>query len=319
VATRVRITAQLVEAETGKHLFAERYDRMLDDIFAVQDEISMSVVGTIEPSIRKAEVERVKRKRPDSLDAYDLMLRALPSVCHMMADGAATAIPLLTQALEREPSYAGAHALLAWCFHFRFSRGGLHAEDRAAALRHAHAAVASGGDDATALAIAGLVIWFNEHDTPTAFRLFDRAVALSGSNIFAHCCSAVALAWSGEAELAITRAQRALRLSPFDSMNYLSYNALSIANFQTGQYDFAREAACEAIKSNVRFSVPHALLAAALVRLGRDDEARAEAQKVLALDPTFTADRFEVTVGLVPAVFRPYAQAWVAAGLPASG
>ena len=120
---RIRITAQLVDAETGAHLWAERYDRLLDDIFAVQDEITMSVIGAIEPSLRKAEIERIKRKRPDSLDAYDLVLRALPFLYSAMPGGVATAIPLLEKALELEPDYARAQADLAWCLHHRFSRG----------------------------------------------------------------------------------------------------------------------------------------------------------------------------------------------------
>jgi adenylate cyclase len=314
-ANRVRITTELIEAETGILLWAERYDRLLDDIFAVQDEITMSAVGAIEPSLRKAEIERVKRKRPDSLDAYDLLLRALPFVYNMMAEGAAAAIPLLGKALDLEPAYGGAHAALAWCHHFRFSRGGLREEDRAAAIHHARTAITVGSDDATALAIAGLVIWFDEHDNTAALSLFDRALALSSSNVFAHCCSAVALAWMGKAEPAIERAERALRLSPFDSLNYLSYDALAISYFHTKRYEEAREAARGAIESNPRFSVPHALLTAALVRLGRDEEAKVAAQRVLALDPTFTIRRFSVTVGFVPTVFTPFADAWRAAGL----
>ena len=89
---RVRIVAQLIEAQSGVHLWAERYDRLLDDIFAVQDEIAMSVIGAIEPNLRKAEIERVRRKRPESLDAYDFVLRALPFVHKWMPDGAAAAI-----------------------------------------------------------------------------------------------------------------------------------------------------------------------------------------------------------------------------------
>ena len=126
---RVRIVAQLIETRSGVHLWAERYDRSLDDIFAVQDEIAMSVIGAIEPNLRKAEIERVKRKRPESLDAYDLVLRALPFVHKWMPDGAADAIPLLKKALEIEPGYTLAHALLARCFHFRFSRAGLRVPD----------------------------------------------------------------------------------------------------------------------------------------------------------------------------------------------
>src|SRR5262245_39594918 len=137
---RVRLTAQLVEARTRVHIWAERYDRLLDDIFAVQDEITMSVVGAIEPSLRRVEIERVRRDRPDSLDAYDLVLRALPFVHKFTADDAAAAIPLLTTSIELEPDYSGAHALLARCFHVRFSRGGLREEDRTASIRHARAA-----------------------------------------------------------------------------------------------------------------------------------------------------------------------------------
>ena len=167
---RVRIVAQLIEAQSGVHLWAERYDRLLDDIFAVQDEIAMSVIGAIEPNLRKAEIERVRRKRPESLDAYDFVLRALPFVHKWMPDGAAAAIPLLQKALELEPGYAHAHALLARCFHFRFSRGGLRDEDRAVAIRHARAAIIGDSDDATTLAIAALVIWFDERDPATAIR-----------------------------------------------------------------------------------------------------------------------------------------------------
>src|SRR5262249_41862449 len=107
-AGRVRITTQLIEAETNRHIWAERYDRAIDDIFAVQDDITMSTVAAIEPSLRQAEIERVKRKRPDSLDAYDLVLRSLPEVFTLMPDGASKALPLLERALALEPDYATA-------------------------------------------------------------------------------------------------------------------------------------------------------------------------------------------------------------------
>lgn len=316
VANRVRITAQLIEAESGMHLWAERYDRVLDDIFAVQDDITMSVIGAIEPNLRKAEVERVMRKPPESLHAYDLVLRALPSIYSMMAEGAAEAIPLLEKALVLDPGYARAHISLAWCLHFRFSRGGLREEDRVAAIRHARAAISGGSDDPTVLGIAGLIIWLDEHDATLALDLFDRALALSDSNIFALSCGAVALAWMGNVTLAIERAQRALRLSPFDSLNYMSYDALAVAYFHSGRYEEAADAARYAIESNPRFSVPHALLAAALVQLGRHEEARAAARQALALDPTFAIHGYSVTAGFVPAVFEPFAKAWRDVGIP---
>ena len=313
---RIRVTGQLIEAETGTHLWAERYDRSLEDIFVLQDEITLSVIGAIEPSLRKAEIERVKRKRPDSLDAYDLVLRALPFVYTAMPQDAATAIPLLQQALALEPGYAGAEAALAWCFHQRFARAGLSGADRDAAVRHARSAVTHGGDDATALAQAAFVIWLDQHDVATSLKLFDRALALSNSNAFALGCSAIALGWMGKTDLAAERAQRALRLSPFDAMNFLPNCALACSYFQTGRYAEAVTAARNAIEVNPRFSVPFAYLTAACVRLGRAEEAKVAAEQVLALEPTFTVSGFSVTVGQEPAVFAAFAEAWRQAGLP---
>jgi adenylate cyclase len=106
-ADRVRVSGQLIDAATGAHVWAQRFDRRLEDIFALQDEITLNVVGAIEPSLRDAEIERAKRKRPDSLDAYDLVLRAIPHVYLAMPEEAAKALPLLEQALVLDPSYAG--------------------------------------------------------------------------------------------------------------------------------------------------------------------------------------------------------------------
>ncbi|HVH76129.1 MAG TPA: hypothetical protein VM755_14540 [Stellaceae bacterium] len=111
---RIRLTAQLIEAASGGHVWAERYDRALDDIFELQDEITLSVVGTIEPSLRRAEIERSKRQRPESLDAYDLYLRALPHTHASMPGEADRALVLLRQALELDPDFAAAHAAAAF-------------------------------------------------------------------------------------------------------------------------------------------------------------------------------------------------------------
>ena len=155
VGNRVRITSQLVDAQTGVHLWAERFDRSLDDIFALQDEITLSVIGAIEPSLRQAEIKRVERKRPSDLNAYDLVLRAIPLAHSVMPDGASRGLTLLGQALAREPDYAAAHGYAAWCHEILFLRGGFREENRIAAIRHAHDALVHGRDDATALALAG--------------------------------------------------------------------------------------------------------------------------------------------------------------------
>ena len=313
---RVRISAQLIEAETGTQVWAERYDRLLTDIFAVQDEIAMKVIGAIEPGLRSIELKRVKRKPPENFDAYDLVLQALPYIYSLMPEGSAPAIPLLEAALSLDPTYAFAHAGLAWCFHIRFSRAGLNPEDKRRSIRHAHQAVAGAHNDATTMAIAAFVIWFDEQDTKRAFDLFDQALDISGCNVIALCTSAVALAWSGSNELALTRALQALKVSPFDSLRYLSHQAISGANFNLGRYAEAVAAAQRAVEANPSFSVPYAYLAAALVKNGKIEEARRAAQALLQLDPNFRIDRFQVTVGVNPSVFSAFADAWKEAGLP---
>lgn len=311
---RLRVTVTLVEAETGIHLWHERYDRRLDDIFALQDELTISVVGALEPTLRRIEIERVKRKRPESLDAYDLVLRAMPYAYSHIAADATAAIPLLQKALELEPDYPAAHAPLALSYFARYSRGGLRSEDRAAAIRHARAASAA-GDDATALGIAGFVVSLVEHDQPAAIALFDRALSISASNIFALWCSAIALSWMGQTDIAIERAQRALQLSPLDPLNYLAYNALAMSYFQTKRYGEAYEAARHSVRLNANFSVSQSFLVAALIGLGRVEDARLAAQRLLAVDPTFTVERFAVTVAFEPTVFQPFADAWKLAGI----
>jgi adenylate cyclase len=312
---RVRITAQLIDAETDAHLWADKYDRSLEDVFAIQDEITMCVVGAIEPSLRKAEIDRIKRQRPNNLNAYDLVLRSLPFMTGMPKD-AANAIPLLEDALKLEPNYGAAHAFLGWCLHHRFARGGGRQEDRIAGIRHAHAAITHGNDDATALAVAAFIIAIDEHDSTTALKLFDRALEFSASNVYALSGSAITLAWMGKTELAIERAQRSLRFSPFDSLNWRSHYAQAIAYFHTQRFGDAIYAARNAIDSNPGFSMPRAVLAAALMRHGRVEEAKVAAQAVLECDPSFTIRGSSLIIGREPTVFRPLADAWREVGLP---
>jgi adenylate cyclase len=219
-SNRVRVTGQLIEAETGRHVWAERYDRTLDDVFAIQDELTMSVVAAIEPSLRQAEIERVKRKRPDNLDAYDLVLRAIPQVYPAMPDGAAEALPLLESALDLEPDYALAHGFAAWCHEIVFARGGGGEESRRGAVRRAHAALAHGRDDAIALSLGGFVMGLIAHDREAARQAFEAALALSPSCALTYNLGSVVMVLAGNADRGIEWGERALRLSPIDPMNY---------------------------------------------------------------------------------------------------
>jgi TolB-like protein len=284
----VRVTGQLIETETAAHVWADRYDGTLDDIFTLQDEMTMSVIGAVEPSLRKAEVERARRKRPESLDAYDLYLRALPLVAAAMPENADKALQLLKEAIRLEPDYAVVHGFIAWCHEQRYLRGGLHAETRAAARHHAHAAIEAGGDDAMALAMGGFVVGVVERDYETALEAIECSLALSPSSALAFGFSSIIRAWMGDDTTAIEHAEVGIRLSPYDPLIYLPYVGLAYAHFFAGNFVAAASAARRASAANPRFSVPCYLHTAALVRLGRQDEARVMANLLLELQPGFT-------------------------------
>jgi adenylate cyclase len=287
-SSRVRITAQLIDATNGAHLWADRFDGSLEEVFELQDKVAISVAGVIEPTLRQAEIERARRKRPDSLDAYDLYLRALPHAFTAMPEDADKALTLLAKAVELEPDFAAAHAIIAWCHEQQYLRGGLQEETRTAALRHARHAMAAGSDDAVALATAGFVIAAAGRDYETALTAFDRSFALSSSSALALGFSSIVRAWMGDDAIAIEHANRALRLSPFDPLIYVPYLGLAYAYFAAGRFEEAAAAAGLASQSNPRFSVPHMLHAAALGMLERREAARTAVERLLELQPGIT-------------------------------
>ena len=285
---RVRITSQLIDAITGAHLWADRFDGLLEDVFELQDKVALSVAGVIEPTLRQSEIERARRKRPDSLDAYDLYLRALPYTGAAMPEDADKALPLLGKAIELEPDFAAAHAMIAWCHEARYLRGGMQEETRNAALRHARQAIAEGGDDAAALAIAGFVIAVCGRDFETALSALDRSLALSSSSALALSFAAAVRAWNGDDAIAVEQGNRALRLSPFHPWLYMPYMGLAYAHFAACRFEEAIAAASLASQSNPRFTPPLILHAAALGCLGRSEDAKPVIQRLLELQPGFT-------------------------------
>jgi adenylate cyclase len=314
---RLRVTGQVVEAETGRHIWAERYDRTLEDIFSLQDELTTSVVAAIEPSLRQAEVERVKRKRPDHLDAYDLLLRAMPDVYPAMPDRAVRALPLLERALDLESDYATAHGFAAWCHEILFVRGGAREENRLNGIRHAHAAIQNGRDDATALALGGFVMGMVGHDREAARRAFDAALALSPSCGLAFLFGSVVMATGGDADRGVEWGERAVRLSPLDPGNFGPYLAITLGHMQRGEYEAAAEAARKCFQANPNFSYAHMLLAATHAQLGRTNEAVSAAKRVLELEPGYSISGMCAAVGLHPSIAEPLSQALTKAGLPA--
>ncbi|MGL3108944.1 adenylate/guanylate cyclase domain-containing protein [Bradyrhizobium sp. BR 1432] len=315
-ADRVRITAQLIDAETRAHIWADRYDRAVDDIFALQDEITVSTVAAIEPSVRQAEIERAKRKRPDNLDAYDLVLRATPLVDTGMPEGASQAVPLLERALLLEPNYALAHGQTAFCNEILYLRAGRREDNRTAAIRHAHTAVALGPDDAPALVYAAIAIGLVEHDRILALETFEAALAISPSAAWGYSWGALILGWGGEAERAIEWGERGIRLSPFDPWITAALHGICMGHFLRGRYEDAAAAAQRAIRSKPGFSVSHMFLAASLAKLGRMEDANAAAERVMQLQPNFSSNGQCSAIGCVPVLATPLIEAMRASGLP---
>jgi TolB-like protein len=316
ISDRVRITTQLVDALTGVHIWAERYDRKFEDIFALQDEISLSVVGAIEPSLRHAEVQRVRRKRPDNLDAYDLVLRAQPDIYSGMPERSTSALPLLERALALDPTYALAHGFAAMGYHNRFLRGGLRDEDKAASIRHAQAAMVQGQDDALALTFAGFSIGMDAHDRAAGFTAFETALTISPSSALAYILGSVIFSWTGQAERAIEWAGRGMRLSPFDPWAFAAFGSLALGHFLRGRYEEAVHAAYRAVQSNPGHSINYVLLAATLGKVGRLEEAKASAARVLELHPTFQYGRHFSGVDCPPDLSAALREPLRAAGLP---
>jgi adenylate cyclase len=313
---RVRITGQLIDAANGAHVWAERYDRKFDDIFALQDELTLSVVGAIEPSLRLAEVERVKRKRSDSLDAYDLVLQAQPDVYTRMPLPSTKALVLLERALALDPTYALAHAFAAECHHTIFLRGGLSEEHRAASIRHAEAAIAYGQDDALTLSFAGFVIGMDKRDRAAAFAAFDAALAASPSSAITYFLGSSLLAWAGEAERAIEWGERGLRLSPLDPWRWLAFYSSALGHFHRGHYEEAAAAARKAVQYSPAFSQAYMVLVATASKIGRLEEAKLAAARVLELQPAFRYSRLFAGMDCEPALVTALSEALRAAGLP---
>jgi TolB-like protein/Tfp pilus assembly protein PilF len=315
-ANRLRVTAQLIEAETGHHVWADRYDRTLDDIFELQDELTMSVVAVIEPSLRQAEIERVKRDRPDSLAAYDLTLQAIPLVYTAMPDGARKGLVLLEKALAAEPDYALAHGFAAWANEIIFARGGAQEENRDGAARHAQAALAHGRDDAMALTLGGFVLGIIGHDRAAARQALDGALALSPSCALAYILGGPILVFAGDVDRGVEWGQQALRLSPFDPMAYAAYIAIAIGRLVRGEDEAAAAAAQSSFQSNPYWSLAHVALAATNIRLGRIDAAKTAAARVLELQLDFTIGAFNAIFDIHPSVAEPLSRLLKAAGLP---
>jgi tetratricopeptide (TPR) repeat protein len=309
---RVRLTVQLIDAESGAHLWADKFDGEIDDIFEFQDQITASVVGAIEPSLRGAEIERATRKRPDNLTAYDLYLRALPFAYAHTPEGRTTALALLGKALAIDPNYAEAHGLAVWCHLQRLlNESPQSAADRASAFAHAKAVVAAGSQDAATLAFAAHPYAMLIHDYETSTEMIDRALAYNPSCAHAQCLGAVINAWAGRYDKAISLAERAVRFSPFDPIRHLALAALARSKLFQGRPEEALIAARRAVQANPRHLPSRGYMIICLVQLGRLQELRETVQRLLEDFPNATLAHFTTY-----ATFEPFTAELNTAGLP---
>jgi TolB-like protein len=316
----LRINARLVDGASAAQVWAGRFDGAAADVFALQDRLTEQIVGAIEPSIRRAEIERARRKHPESLDAYDLSLRAVPHVLANSPEGRDRALTLLDAALALDPGYLPAHGYAAWCREQRYFRGGFDPADREAALRHADAALAVNADDPQAMSIGAFVRGILTRDYDGAAEVLDRALAMNGNSALAFGFSALVASHSERYERADAHAGRALRLSPLDDpLNYHPYCALTLSNLFTGRFAESVRYASLTIRANPGFSVPYAYLVAGQVSLGDREAARAAAARLLEVAPAFTVVEFARMNQFRPPLMGLIVAALREAGLPESG
>jgi tetratricopeptide (TPR) repeat protein len=248
----------------------------------------------MEPQIRKAEIERVRRRRPDSLDAYDLFLRALPHAYAMRPEDNTKALGFLESAVRLDPTYAPLLAFSAWCYEQRLTRHWPTARpgDAATSLRLARAALAADIDDANAIAVAGFVLVMVGRDFDVGFAALRRALALNPNNAFVAMNAGWAYNFAGEPKEALAILGRAHALSPNDPTEFYVLTGLGMAHLLLGNYEQAAQLAASAAALYSEWDATFYVLAAARAHLGRLTEARADIEKLLSLNPGATTSRF---------------------------
>jgi tetratricopeptide (TPR) repeat protein len=289
----LRITAQLVEAQSANHLWADRYDRALADVFAVQDEITESVIGCIQPKLYAAEHDRVKRKPPQSLDAWESFLRAMFLYSEHSDSSTREALDLLDRSIALDESYAQAHGLRAVCLMWRTFQGW---EDRAAAFREAaegaDRAILRDPDEPWAFLARGFIAVGRLRDLE-AVDAFCRALDVSPNFAYAHGLLGAAHALGGRPDEGIPCIDRAVRLSPRDIFGEEFQLYYAFAHFQAGRYGEAASAARIAVRERPGHAVPYIMAAAAHALGGETEVARELAERVTTLVPDISVASLE--------------------------
>jgi len=285
-ANRLRITGQLIDAASGVHIWADRFDGALEDVFDLQDEVTASVVGAMSPKIEQAEIERAKRKPTGSLDAYDYFLHGI-ATDGWTREPNSEALRLFHKAIEIDPDFASAYGMAAWCYAVRKAGRWMvdWAEEVAEGSRLARKAVNLGKDDAVALSRGGFALAYVAHDLDAGSLFIDRALALNPNLAFAWLAAGWLKIWLGEPEAALNHLAHTIRLSPFDPMMPSIQAAIAFANFLAGDYDKASSVAEQVLRETPDGPVPLRYAAATNALAGRMKEAQQAMARLRQIDP----------------------------------
>jgi TolB-like protein/Flp pilus assembly protein TadD len=313
--SRVRVSTQLIDAETGKHFWAERYDRDLIDIFALQDEITKNVVAAIEPRLLEAEGIRSQYRSPDDLGAWDMLIRATSLFWRLTKDESQAAIALLKQLIEKHPLYAPAHSMLA--FVLLVSRqGGWHMMEPQVMQAASLAARAVQLDDADPWAHLALgFVAFTRRRTDESVEEFQRALDLNPNFAAAHGFLGCTLAFDARSDPATDHIEQAIRMSPHDPQNALLNAALAAAHYQAGRYEQAVGFGRKAIQQRFELTNGHRIYVASLAQAGRIDEARAALTRLQELHPENSIAWIERNIPYTPEPMAKFLEGFRKAGL----
>ena len=283
---QVRITAQLIEAEEGTHLWADRYDGPLEDVFEIQDNIASSVAGVIEPTLEAAEIKRSIARPTKSLTAYDLFLRALPDVGTYEWEPTKRALVLLRQAIEWDPNFGKAMACAGYCHGVLDAIGKVENPEanRRIALDLARRALRTAGDDAMALACVAHVLGYFNEDIRDALAILDRSIAVNPNSFWAWRWRGFAHLYNGEPETAIKHFETSLRLSPLGP-RWAQTTGIGIGHMFCGRLEVAASFLQLAVQENPSYPLANRFLASCYAHLGRMDNAREVVSRLRAITP----------------------------------
>jgi len=315
---RLRITGQLIDATSGVHLWADRFDGEETDVFELQDRITESVVAAIEPTLQLAEVKRRKPNQPNELDCYDLLLRAYGMEYEFTVESIATALHCLDRALAIDPAYVPAMAAAAYYRALRHFQGWPQGDaDRETAVKLAWRAAELAPNDAQALWMAAFAIWNMSEEREAARELFSRSLTINPNSAMALTLSGWIEIMRGNQTAGRSMIERAQRLNPRDPRGWFMSGAMAIAAITDGNYPEAVSWAEKALVQNRRFAVALRALAVALVKTGQHDRAAQVVRELLKIEPELTISGFLTRIAVpVESMARAYTEALRAAGLP---